>query len=87
MVPNKWITKVYEIWSMIQLSRCPFLVTLITVRPSSGLGNIKYDYTTRISVREMCSQLSKTLPYVPDACIYDKKINDMLHMPYVSENW
>ena len=76
MVPNKWMTKIYEIFTkydnMIYMFGDPNQCEAV----ENG-SQIRYDYQESESISQMCPN-KITLPYIEDSCRYDKKTHNML---------
>ena len=73
MVPNKWMTKIYEAYTLFNnmfgdSNQC---------EPVEGGSQIHYDYLNSKTVREMCPRI-KTLQYIEKSCRYDIQTHTML---------
>ena len=71
MVPNKWITKIYEAFTMFNNKIYMFGDPNIC-SPVEGGSQISYDYLRSKTVREMCPR-NITLEYIEKSCRYDKQ--------------
>ena len=76
MVPNKWMTKIYEIFTKYNNTVYMF-GDKNQCEPVEGGSQIKYDYEDSASVSQMCPNKVK-LSYVEDSCRYDKQTHNML---------
>ena len=76
MVPNRWITKIYEafikynnkIYMFGDPNKC---------EPVEAGSQIRNDYLDSETISQMCPK-TKTLPYIEDSCRYDKQTHEML---------
>ena len=76
MVPNKWITKIYEIF--VENNNKIFMFgDPNQCLPVEGESQIKYDYLNSASILEMCPEVNE-LTYIEESCRYDKQTHNML---------
>ena len=76
MVPNKWMTKIYEAFTMFNNTIYMF-GDMNQCSPVEAGSQISYDYTLSKTVKSMCSK-TETLKYIEDSSRYDKKTYDIL---------
>ena len=76
MIPNKWITRIYEAFTMFKNKIYMFgdPNQCEPVEPGSQVHN---NYLESVTVREMCPE-RETLQYIEKSCRYDKKTHEML---------
>ena len=76
MVPNKWMTKIYE--AFIKFDNKIYLFgDPNQCEPVEGGSQIHNDYLRSETVKQMSPKV-KTLPYIEDSCRYDKQTHQML---------
>ena len=76
MVPNKWMTKIYEIF--VENNNTIYMFgDSNQCEPVEGGSQIKYDYLNSASVLEMCPNVIE-LTYIEESCRYDKQTHNML---------
>ena len=76
MVPNKWITKIYEAFTMFNKTIYMF-GDPNQCEPVEG-SQIHNDYQESKTIHEMCPKI-QTLRYIEKSCRYDKKTHEMLY--------
>jgi len=76
MVPNKWITRVYQAYGLYGIKVYLF-GDPNQCSPVEGCSQITYDYLDSVSINEMCDRI-ETLEYIPETCRYDKPTHTML---------
>ena len=76
MVPNKWMTLIYEAFVKYNVE-----VNLFgdpnQCEPIEGESLINYNYIESETIRQMCPN-QKTLPYIEESCRYDRETHMML---------
>ena len=75
MVPNKWMTKIYEAYTLFNITIYMF-GDPNQCEPVEGSSQIHYDYLNSKTVREMCPRI-QTLQYIEKSCRYDKQTYDV----------
>ena len=76
MVPNKWMTKIYEVYIKFN-NKVYMFGDPNQCEPVEGGSQIHYDYQESKTVREMCPRV-ETLQYIEKSCRYDKRTHTML---------
>ena len=76
MVPNKWMTKIYE--AFVKFNNKIYLFgDPNQCEPVESGSQIHNDYLRSETVNQMCPN-AETLPYIEKSCRYDKKTHEML---------
>ena len=76
MVPNKWITRIYETY--LEYNNTSYMFgDPNQCSPVEGGSEINYDYLQSMTIKEMCPGI-KTLEYIEDSCRYDIKTHQIL---------
>ena len=76
MVPNKWMTKIYQAYTLFNNTIYMF-GDPNQCEPVEAGSQIHYDYLGSNTVREMCPRI-KTLQYIEKSCRYEKQTHKML---------
>lgn len=76
MVPNKWMTKIYQSFTLFNNTIYMF-GDPNQCEPVENGSQIHYDYLNSKTVREMCPRI-ETLQYIEKSCRYDKQMRGML---------
>ena len=76
MVPNKWMTKIYEIFSKYNNTVYMFGDNNQCEAVENG-SHIKYDYQESASISQMCPT-KYTMSYIEESCRYDKQTHNIL---------
>ena len=76
MVPNKWITQIYKIFTMFKNKVCMF-GDPNQCEPVENGSQINYNYLNSEIVNNMCPKV-ETLQYIEKSCRYDKQTHKML---------
>ena len=76
MVPNKWMTKIYEAFTLYN-NKIYMFGDSNQCSPVEGNSRVSFDYMRSKTVQEMCPR-TKTLEYIEDSCRYDKKTHEIL---------
>ena len=76
MVPNKWMTKIYQVYTLFNNNIYMF-GDPNQCEPVEAGSQIHYDYLGSKTVREMCPRI-ETLQYIEKSCRYDKQTHKML---------
>ena len=76
MVPNKWMTKIYEIFTKYYNTVYMFGDNNQCEAVENG-SHIKYDYQESASILQMCPNKC-TMSYIEESCRYDKDTHNML---------
>ena len=71
MVPNKWITLLYDSFVANNL-RVNLCGDVNQCGPVEGNSKLKYDHTKSPAILEMCSNIIQ-LDYIEESARYDKK--------------
>ena len=76
MVPNKWMTKIYEIFTDFNNTVFMFGDNNQCEAVENG-SQIKYNYEDSPGVKQMCPNKS-IMSYIEDSCRYDRQTHNML---------
>ena len=76
MVPNKWITRIYKIFTMFK-NKVYMFGDPNQCEPVLNGSQINYNYLESKTVNDMCPKV-ETLQYIEKSCRYDKKNHEML---------
>ena len=76
MVPNKWITQVYKIFTMFKNNIFMF-GDPNQCEPVENGSQVNYNYMESKTVNDMCPKI-ETLQYIEKSCRYDKPTHEML---------
>ena len=76
MVPNKWITKIYESY-LVNNNKIYLFGDPNQCEPVENSSRIRYDYLQSKTINMMCPKV-ETMQYIEKSCRYDKKTHDML---------
>ena len=76
MVPNKWMTKIYEAYTLFNNTIYMF-GDPNQCEPVEAGSQIHYDYLGSKTVHDMCPRI-ETLQYIEKSCRYDKQTHKML---------
>ena len=76
MVPNKWMTKIYQAYTLFN-NMIHMFGDQNQTEPVEAGSQIHYDYLESKTVREMCPRI-ETLQYIEKSCRYDKQTHEML---------
>ena len=76
MVPNKWMTKIYEAFTMFN-NKIYMFGDPNQCEPVEGGSQIHYDYLNSKTIREICPR-TRTLEYIEKSCRYDKQTHEVL---------
>ena len=76
MVPNKWMTKIYQAYTLFNNTIYMF-GDPNQCEPVETGSQIHYDYLGSKTVRDMCPRI-ETLQYIEKSCRYDKQTHKML---------
>lgn len=75
MVPNKWITKIYESY-LVNNNKIYLFGDPNQCEPVENSSRIRYDYLQSKTIN-MCPKV-ETMQYIEKSCRYDKKTHEML---------
>lgn len=76
MVPNKWITKIYESY-LVNNNKIYLFGDPNQCEPVENSSRIRYDYLQSKTINMMCPKV-ETMQYIEKSCRYDKKTHEML---------
>lgn len=77
MVPNKWMTMIYNPYTMFNITVYMF-GDPNQCEPVEGGSQINYNYLESKTVRQMCPRV-ETLKYIEKSCRYDKQTHELLN--------
>ena len=76
MIPNKWMTKIYEAFTMFK-NKIYMFGDPNQCEPVEPGSQIHHNYLESKTVSEMCPDI-QTLKYIEKSCRYDKQTHEML---------